>query len=127
MIDERDLLNFFARKIYAFRCEKNLSQNDLAKELNCGQHMISAWEAGKNLISTKYLCKLCLAFGISLAYFDMPENNAEESVDYSAENKRYREKNRDFVTREDLEELKKQWENKYDVLLGILESVIKKD
>lgn len=59
---------FFGERLKQLRLDKNLTQSQLAKDLQTTQRKVSYWEAEKiepDLIS---LCNICDYFGVSADY-----------------------------------------------------------
>lgn len=65
--DDAKLLGY---RILMLRTHLRMSQRDFAQKLGCTQYMISSWESGKALISTKHIMEIVRKFDISIAYFD---------------------------------------------------------
>lgn len=56
-------------RLFELRAERNLSQEDLAKQVNCSQQIISHYESGKNLkVSMEFENTICDYFNCSLDY-----------------------------------------------------------
>lgn len=51
--------------IYELRKKQNLTQKELAAKLNTTQSTISAYENGKTILLTAFLCDICTQFKIS--------------------------------------------------------------
>ena len=62
------------QKIKLLRIQKEITQQKLAKLLECSQPELSAWETGKTLIPMKYFIKLPKILGVTMDYFD-PEKD----------------------------------------------------
>ena len=58
--------NKFAENLKAFRLEKKLSQEKLAKAVGVSQQCVSKWEEGKNEPTLSYLWRLADLFGVSI-------------------------------------------------------------
>ena len=54
--------------IRELRKDRNLSQDQLAKEICTTQDAISLWELGKSYPDVIYVVKLCKFFGVSADY-----------------------------------------------------------
>lgn len=61
-------MNQIGKIIKEARLEKNLTQNELAKQLNLTQDSISLWERGKRIPDTQYVIELCKILKISANY-----------------------------------------------------------
>jgi len=57
-----------AEKILTLRKKKNLTQEELATELNVTRQAVSAWELGENVPEISTLVKLSEVMGVSLDY-----------------------------------------------------------
>jgi transcriptional regulator with XRE-family HTH domain len=55
--------------IRGFRIRENLSQNELAKKIECPQSWISGWESGKRSLGKKMAQKLADFFGTDYRVF----------------------------------------------------------
>ena len=65
------------RRIRDLREDKDLTQKELSKALNCSQQVYSNYELGQRDIPTDILIKLSLFYGVSVDYIlgltDKPE------------------------------------------------------
>lgn len=59
----------FGEKLKELRKERNLTQKELSKAINCAQSAIFYWETNKQEPTISSLKKLCLFFDISADYF----------------------------------------------------------
>ena len=59
-------MNYFAHNLKTLRREKNLSQPQLAKELNVSKGMISFWENGKYEPTASNIIVVAKFFNISI-------------------------------------------------------------
>ena len=60
--------NITGKRIKELRLDKKLSQEQLGKEINISQDMISLWETGKLLPTTELIIILAKYFGESTDY-----------------------------------------------------------
>jgi len=60
--------NVTGKRIKELRQDKKLSQEQLGKEINISQDMISLWETGKLLPTTEYVILLAKFFNESSDY-----------------------------------------------------------
>lgn len=74
----------YGEKIKTKRREKNLSQEDLARELGITRQAISKWETDKATPTTTNLRELSEVFGVDMAYF-IGEADSEKKVDNKEE------------------------------------------
>ena len=66
-------------RLYQLRTERNLYQEDLAKELNCSQQIISNYETGKmKRVPVDFEEKLCNYFNCTLDYLRFRTNIRNE-------------------------------------------------
>lgn len=66
-------------RLYQLRTERNLYQEDLAKELNCSQQIISNYETGKmKRVPVDFEEKLCNYFNCTLDYLRCRTNIRNE-------------------------------------------------
>ena len=56
------------KRIRDLREDKDLTQNDMAKELNCSQQVYSNYELGQRDIPTDILIKLSAFYNVSVDY-----------------------------------------------------------
>lgn len=63
------------KRIYLLRTQLHLSQRAFAEAVGCAAYLVSLWENGKTLISTRHLFSICRVFFLPLASFD--ENDIE--------------------------------------------------
>jgi transcriptional regulator with XRE-family HTH domain len=75
--EEKEFANIVGHRILLIRTHLGLSQEELASKLSCARYLISKWESGKYLISTKYLFLLCKNLNIPLGYFDPKSSKIE--------------------------------------------------
>ena len=60
--------NIFGERLKDLRTEKNLSQVQLAKEIDVGKSIISTWEKGINYPTLPRLVSIAKYFGVSIDY-----------------------------------------------------------
>ena len=60
--------NKFAERLHDLRVEKNLSQQQLSKELGVGRVIIGYWERGLNEPSLSKLIAIAKYFGVTIDY-----------------------------------------------------------
>ena len=60
--------NITGKRIKELRQDRNLTQEQLGKEINISQDMISLWETGKLLPTTELVILLAKYFGESTDY-----------------------------------------------------------
>lgn len=72
---DNNSMNDFPKRLVELRAEKGVSRQQLAKELNVSERLISYWEAGKRECNFDMLIKIADFF--------------EESVDYVLGRKNY--------------------------------------
>ncbi len=60
--------SLFGERLKQLRTEKNIGQNQLAKELGLSNASISYWETGKQLPTIEAVYKLAVYFGVSADY-----------------------------------------------------------
>jgi transcriptional regulator with XRE-family HTH domain len=77
MNEEEKFANLLGHKILMLRTHLRLTQDELAEKLNCARYLISKWESGKYLISTKHLFALCKVLNVPLSYFDPQQSKIE--------------------------------------------------
>ena len=58
----------FGERLKLLRTEKNVGQNQLAKDLDLSNASISYWETGKQLPTAEAIYKLALFFNVSADY-----------------------------------------------------------
>lgn len=58
--------NRIGRFIADVRCERNMTQQDLADALLVSNSLISKWETGKSMPDILFLTKLCEVLGINV-------------------------------------------------------------
>ncbi|MBQ8230030.1 MAG: helix-turn-helix transcriptional regulator [Clostridia bacterium] len=61
-------MNKFIERLKQLRTEKNLSQAQLAKEIDVTQPAIAYWETGKKIPSAQAIITLAQYFGVSTDY-----------------------------------------------------------
>lgn len=61
-------LNKMAKRIKALRMNKNLTQENFAGEINIKQSLVSKYENGLKLVSTKNLYEICKKYNVSADY-----------------------------------------------------------
>lgn len=61
------------------RSALNMTQKDLAKEMNVSNQLISKWETGESVPSLEYLDGLCKALKVDYSYFTSDSVNGEET------------------------------------------------
>ncbi|MDE7394870.1 MAG: helix-turn-helix domain-containing protein [Clostridiales bacterium] len=61
-------MNKFAERLGELRNEKNLSQNELAKQINISVACINRWENGLRIPNIESIVILCNFFGCSADY-----------------------------------------------------------
>lgn len=76
----------YGEKIKTKRREKNLSQEDLARELGITRQAISKWETDKATPTMTNLKELSEVFGVDMAYF-IGQANGEKKLDNNKEEK----------------------------------------
>lgn len=57
-----------SKRLFQLRKEKNLSQQQLAKEIGASQKAIDFWEKGINEPKATYIINLAIFFGVSAGY-----------------------------------------------------------
>ena len=60
--------NIFGKRLKDLRLEKNLSQKELAKQINVGKSIISGWEIGENNPTLPSLIAIADFFDVSIDY-----------------------------------------------------------
>lgn len=68
----------FSDKLKELRCQKNLSQEDLAEILNISRTAVSKWERGKGLPNIEALKAIGKYFSVSVDYLLNEESSAGE-------------------------------------------------
>lgn len=56
---------FYSEKLYQFRKENGLSQEELANKVGVSRQTIYAWESGKSIPDTENISKICQVFNIT--------------------------------------------------------------
>jgi len=64
----------FRKRIHELRKSHNMSQEDLAKELNVNRHEISKWEHGTSMPDIESLLKMSKIFGVNSEYLLKNDN-----------------------------------------------------
>ncbi len=72
--------NKIGQFIKDLRCEKNLTQKDLAQKISCTDKAISRWETGKGMPEISYLVSLAEVFEISVDELLKGERVMEENI-----------------------------------------------
>ena len=54
------------KKIYELRKDKNMTQGDLAEQLQISRKLVSKWETGNIVPSSEFLFKLCDVFDVDM-------------------------------------------------------------
>lgn len=66
-----------SEKIKLLRTERNLTQNDVAKELGITRSSVNAWERGISVPSIQYIVELALLFNVSSDFLlEIPEHSS---------------------------------------------------
>ena len=60
--------NMIGKKLKEIRKDLNITQNTLSKKCGISQSTYSAYENGKNLISTITIYSICITYNISMDY-----------------------------------------------------------
>lgn len=76
----------FAKQIKVLRKQKNLSQKQLATELNVTQQAVGKWETGKSMPDSSTLAKLAEFFKTSVDFLLGIDNLDENAHDYMESN-----------------------------------------
>ena len=58
----------FASRLYELRTERNLSQRELARQLNISQATIARWEANSQIPNVNYAIIIAKFFDVSTDY-----------------------------------------------------------
>ena len=66
---EQDLRNRFATRLKILRTINNITQDDLAQQLNVSKRMVAYYETGKATPSLKVMCKLGEVFNTDPGIF----------------------------------------------------------
>lgn len=75
--EEVEFAKQVGQRIVLLRAYLGMTQNDLAKKLKCARYLVSKWESGQYLISTKHILTMCKTLAIPLAYFDLNTDGVE--------------------------------------------------
>ena len=70
MTDDEKLAKIMGQRFLLLRTKADVSQVDCAKQLGCNQSLVSDWQCGRRIITTRYLWKICRFFGVPFDYFD---------------------------------------------------------
>jgi len=57
------------KRIKILRQEKSLSQNQFAQIIGTDQDTVSSWETGKNLVSLRFILRICREFDYKINDF----------------------------------------------------------
>jgi|GEM_PF-3855726 len=68
-----------SEKIAIARKSKNMTQTDLARQVNITPQMVSKWERGESLPDVVMLGKLAEILGVNVSYFFCDENTPQET------------------------------------------------
>lgn len=62
-------MNFNSEKLIDLRWSKRLKQKELAALIGAQSAVVSTWESGKHVPTTKYLLRLADVFSVEPCYF----------------------------------------------------------
>ena len=79
-------MEFFGKKLAELREQKNLSQDELATELQLSQSTISNYEKGTRKIDVESLQKICDYFNVPITYMLSDEKVVFHSIENHGEN-----------------------------------------
>ena len=74
-------LNQIESKLKELRIKKNITQEELAKQLYLSRQAVSRWETGKSIPDYQTLISICEFYNVNINYF-FEDNNLQDKKSY---------------------------------------------